>query len=637
MKVRDVMYIEDEIIAVIEKCEGEAARFCTHLQPKAVGVAVADARKEEALKFGSSSTYGVTKAPLTVPVSPMLSKNRPPKITAPEKPSPQFFAKDVPLCLDSNNLEAIHKFRHDELEQMRATTKAKYGDKHQFNFQLLKAGRDIEDVRKEVEEKQSRELQFSSSFVNAVPDYTKSPPKVKLNATAIYREDSLFRKQQAEDALILKRYEEELRDPAEFLRWQKKMNEKDKQSHLELIHQRKTDSRQSHIESHEAIIRIKDDNRIAADIQRGHTEICQVQKELSLEMELLRNQATVQAMMDIRDTRPKQAMERESEIRSGIGREVREVSEAALAAKQSKYKIEEEIRADKIRQSRAENLVSKKVSVVFDPTAIAGAGFLDEMSYTEMKIRVENEKMKASRNEQERRSRIAVERDRRVKDLEGRTKTLMRVRQLKSDTNKNFNSTRKETEGKEAEIASQQRQYATEIYDDEVKARREVKQLQIDRLAIEESSTRRRLKLLGEAAELLERKKEKDILLGKGKILETADRTAKEAAVLREKAEAGDRANRVAYLKQAKMTKETLAMHSNLSAMDEEKKAVQKLRDDLSMKRSMMIEGKLQHEATHRTVVERNPYAATISLESISLAKTKTLNDSNRASMKSHK
>ena len=176
-----------------------------------------------------------------------------------------------------------------------------------------------------------------------------------------------------------------------------------------------------------------------------------------------------------------------------------------------------------------------------------------------------------------------------------------------------------------------------EINEDEVKARREVKQLQIDRLAIEELSTKRRLKLLGEATELLERKKEKDILIGRGKILESADRIAKEAAGLREKAEAGDRANRAAYLKQAKMTKESIAMHSNLSAMDEKKVAVQRLRDDLSMKRSMMMEGKLQHEATHRTVVERNLYAATMSLESIALAKTKTVNESNRASVRSHK
>jgi hypothetical protein len=637
MKVRDIVYVEDELIAVIKKCDEEAAQFCTELQSKAVGVAAATAIKEEALKFGASETFGVKKVPLTVPVSPNLSRGRPPKIAEPVTVSPLFFAKDVPPCLEFNNLEAIQKTRQNELEQMRLTTRAKYGDKHHFNFQVLKSGRDIEDVKKEVEEKQSKELQFCSTFTNTVPDFTKSPPKVKLNAAAIYREDALFRKQQAQDALVLMRYEEELRDPAEFLRWQKKMKEKDKQSQLDMIHQRKTDSRQSHIESHEAIIKIKEDNRIAADIQRGHTEICQVQKELNIEMELLRNQATVQTMMEIRDTRPRQAVERDSESRAEKGRVVREVSEAALAAKQSRDRIEEEIRADKIRQSRAENLVSKKAPIVFDPTAIAGAGFLDEMSYTEMKIRVENEKTKVLRSEHDRRSRIADEKDRRVKDLEERTKTLMRVRRLKSETNKAFNSARREKESKEAGISSQQRQCAAAIYDDELKARREVKKVQDAQLAMEEESTKRRLLLLEAATELLEKKREKDLLLGKGKIQESAERVAGEAAALREKAETGDRANRAAYIKQAKGLKESATMQSDLSAIDEKKKSVQRLRDDLMMKRLMMIEGKQQHEATHRTVVERNPYAATISLESITLAKTRRIDESNRASIRSHK
>jgi hypothetical protein len=636
MKVRDIVYVEDELIAVIKRYEEEAVQFCTELQSKAVGVAAANAIKEEALKFGASYTFGVKKVPLTVPVSPNLSRGRPPKIADPVTVSPLFLAKDVPPCLEFNNLEAIQKTRQNELEQMRLTTKAKYGDKHNFNFQVLKAGRNIEDVKKEVEEKQSKELQFCSTFTNPVPDFTKSPPKVKLNAAAIYREDALFRKQQAQNALALMRYEEELRDPAEFLRWQKKMKEKDKQSQLELILQRKTDSRQSHIESHEAIIKIKEDNRIAADIQRGHTEICQVQKELNLEMELLRNQATVQTMIEIRDTRPRQAVERDSESRAEKGRGVREVSEAALAAKQSRDRIEEEIRADKIRQSRAENLVSKKAPIVFDPTAIAGAGFLDEMSYSEMKIRIENKKTKVLRSEQDRRSRIAAEKDRRVKDLEERTKALMRVRRLKSETNKAFNSARRETESKEAEMSSQQRQCAAATYDDELKARREVKKVQDAQLAMVEESTKRRLLLLEAATELLEKKREKDLLLGKGKIQESAERVAREAAALREKAEAGDRANRAAYIKHAKGVKESATMQSDLSAIDEKKKSVQRLRDDLMIKRSMMIEGKQQHEATHRTVVERNPYAASISLESITLAKTRRIDESNRASMRSH-
>ena len=68
-----------------------------------------------------------------------------------------------------------------------------------------------------------------------------------------------------------------------------------------------------------------------------------------------------------------------------------------------------EIRADKIRQLRAENDLIKKQVTVFDPTEIKGAGFLDEMSYLEMKIRLANEKERVEREEADRRERILIE------------------------------------------------------------------------------------------------------------------------------------------------------------------------------------------------------------------------------------
>ena len=71
--------------------------------------------------------------------------------------------------------------------------------------------------------------------------------------------------------------------------------------------------------------------------------------------------------------------------------------------------VRSEIRADKIRQLRAENDLIKKHVTVFDPTEIKGAGFLDEMSYLEMKIRLANEKERVERDEADRRERILIE------------------------------------------------------------------------------------------------------------------------------------------------------------------------------------------------------------------------------------
>eukprot|EP01035_Chromulina_nebulosa_P018091 gene18091-23740_t len=54
-------------------------------------------------------------------------------------------------------------------------------------------------------------------------------------------------------------------------------------------------------------------------------------------------------------------------------------------------KQENELRADKIRQLKAVNTIHKKTVKIFDPTEISGQGFLDEMSYLEMKSRLEQQ------------------------------------------------------------------------------------------------------------------------------------------------------------------------------------------------------------------------------------------------------
>jgi hypothetical protein len=643
MKVRDIDFVEDELISGIERFQAESVQFCSELQSKALGAAAARAAKEEALKSGMVGVAPVKKAPITTPLSPKISKGRPPKMPEPEKISQAFFANEVPDYLESNNLQSISKMRQDELEQQRIKTKAKYDEKHHFNFQEMRSGRDVEEVRREVEEERMKGLQFGSSFVNPVPDFTKIPAKVRLNAAAIYREESLFRKQQAKDAEVLKRYEEELRDPVEFLIWQKEMKEKDRKYQLDLIAQRKSDIRQSHIESHEAIMKQKDDNRIAADLQREQAEISQQQKDLDLELELLRNQSAVQTIMDIRDTRPKQAVERDIELRAEKGRLVRESIDTALQEKEERARVEEEIRAEKIRQSRADNIVCKKQAVIFDPTVIAGAGFLDEMSYTEMKIRIENEKAKAERCELDRRTRIIDEKDKKARDLEERAKTLMRVRQVKSDTNKALSIKKKEAEEREAEAREKEKHYAAMKLDDELRAKREVKRQESVLLAAEEERAKRHRLYLGAAADLLEEKREKDLLKGLERIQSASQRNAKEEAALREKSMAGDRLNRASLAKQTQSAKDAAASESSLAAIEEKKRAVKKLRDEVLLKRSMVLEGKEQHNATHARLVEHNPYAATISLESVALAQKKAassnkINSLNRSGIsKSHK
>ena len=62
---------------------------------------------------------------------------------------------------------------------------------------------------------------------------------------------------------------------------------------------------------------------------------------------------------------------------------MREELEIARLAKEESDRLEEELKADKIRQLRALNTVHKKHIVVFDPTQTAGIGLLGNTIYSE--------------------------------------------------------------------------------------------------------------------------------------------------------------------------------------------------------------------------------------------------------------
>lgn len=141
--------------------------------------------------------------------------------------------------------------------------------------------------------------------------------------TSYHREDALFRKQQIKDELILKQYESELRDPTEFLMWQKNIQNEDKQKELDTIIQRKIDIKQSHISAYNSKMNKKQNNYDNATLQRMETDFLIKQKDMDNEIIVLNNQLLVQNLIDIRENKPKEAVERELEIRIEKGKLVR--------------------------------------------------------------------------------------------------------------------------------------------------------------------------------------------------------------------------------------------------------------------------------------------------------------------------
>jgi hypothetical protein len=622
MKVRDLSFVEDELIAGIEAFLPELSQFCAELQEKAVGLAAAQSAREEAKRTGTAGLAKVTKKGSTKPISPRLTQPKIPHLPEPERIRQATLITEVPGFINRTNVAEINRQRQEELNRQREETKKKYSEKLEFKFQQIKGGRDIDEVRQEVEEERMKEVKFDSSFVNEPPDFSKIPAKVRVNASTVYREDALFRKQQAKDAEVLKRYEEELRDGTEYILWQREMKEKDENIKDQNVLLRREQARLSAEEAREAMIKQKEDNKVVADLLRQQGEAIKQQKALESEISILKNQAAAQSIAEVRDTRPVEAKSRVFEERSNRAQALREELEQARLAKEQEERLEEERKADVIRQLKAENSVLKKTVKIFDPTQVAGIGLLDEMSYIEMKERLQTERQRAEREEEERRLRILDDKEKRAKDLENRSMALLKARESKAEANKLHSLKKKEMLLREEQAKGKAREVGAMKLEEVLREKREEKHKEAAALKAEQDRVRRQQQYLGAAAGIVEETREEQLLLGQERILKTQQSREKHAAVLREEARVGDISNRVTQKKREKHSKDALDLELERAVVEEKRRAVEKMKEMVVYKKAQARTGRAQHEVTRQVLTEKNPYAASISMESISKART---------------
>lgn len=83
IRIYDLAFVEDELIAGIEMYIKDADRYMGDLQLKAQGLAAAQAAKEEAAKTGTAGLGHVETRALTKAVSPRITRARPPKFQEP--------------------------------------------------------------------------------------------------------------------------------------------------------------------------------------------------------------------------------------------------------------------------------------------------------------------------------------------------------------------------------------------------------------------------------------------------------------------------------------------------------------------------------------------------------------------------
>jgi len=617
IKVYDLSFVEDEIIAGIEQYIPDASRLISDLEQRAQGVAAALAAKEEARKAG---TYGLGKAEKkasTRPQSPNIQKPRPPRIPEPERIDQKVIVKEVPAYLEKTSLSEISETRKIQKEITKKATLEKYDEVTAFKFNETKGGRKIEDVRKEVEQKQMADVDFDKGFFNKPPDFKAAPAKIRLNVAAILREDALYKKQQAKDAQILKSYEEDLRDSSEYYTWLNQMKTRDEEIKLKQVALRREQAKQSNAQAKEATERQKLDNAAVAELMREQADAIKQQRILEEEIRNLEAQQQVQEMMEIREKGPKEARDKVLQAREEQSKKLRDDLELARKQKEEEDAREAEERADKIRELRAINTIQKKNIVVFDPTESSGIGLLDEMSYMEMKERLEVEKRKEEESTALKRQEIIDEKHKKAKELEVRAQNIMRARQVKASANKAQQTKEFEKKAK-LEAAQQAAKEAAAInLDDDLDKRREARRRESEALKADADRVRRQQQYLGVAKGHVDDVRAAQQLAGQEREAAALQAKLKLEADMKETANKRDLTNRITSKKKETNSKLAAENQRSKEIIQERKESIEKLKKSVLEKKNMFIKGREQAVTTNTKIVEHNPYAAKISHESL--------------------
>ena len=615
MKVCDLTFLENEIFASIEKYMPAAHSYIGALNADAAQIAAKQAEKEKAEAEGTAGLKTVETKPLTRPISPKLSKKRPPKLREPMEISGTITAKPVPSAINRRDLAMIEEEDKKRKEDIKNATISKYANAKGFKPREMKGGRSRLELAKELEDEKTRELQFNNSYYHPVPDFEKEPAKVRLNVASILREDYLFRKQQAKDVALLKNYEEELRDSTEYYIWKSDMEERDQLVKLRQVVERREEAKRSSEEAAIAFENMQSDNRVLAGMIREQGKVIAEKIELEKEVEVIKKQGTVYKISEVRDKAPGIAMKKVIEERVVQGIKVREELKIAAEVKAKEDKQYELDKADKIRQLRAENDVHREYIKVFDPTQVAGPLFLDQMSYMETKERQENVAKANKVKEQNKREDIEEAKQKRAKDLEKRTLSIKHLREIKSESNAKARANKLENQRLMEEKKRHIREQAAMKLRDELVGVRAEKAAERKALLDEQDRIKRQQQYMGASKGAVEENRNKELQMASERKIAKAQLDVRRQLIMDASVKEKNKRDKKKVTREEKIAKTQAEEESAREVLRDKRRAVEKLKADILRKKSMVKDGREQMERTRTVRVDHNPYAQRVNDE----------------------
>jgi hypothetical protein len=262
-----------------------------------------------------------------------------------------------------------------------------------------------------------------------VPKQREGQGEVRLNSAAILREDNLYRKKQEKEAQLLGAYEQELRDSSEFDAWQTRMRATDEETRLKEVDRRRVETLLADEEAKEARLRKLNENRALAAAAKMEAAANNTKRAHQDEQRRTHQRAVV---MDVQSQRekPAQAAEEMARENHAKAQQLRQDMDARAAKAAEENRIENERRADLIKQIRALELCPRERVTVLDPTYTPHIGLLEEMSLAELRERLQMVEQEKKEEEELRRTKIINAKQEKETALAQRMERLSTMREL---------------------------------------------------------------------------------------------------------------------------------------------------------------------------------------------------------------
>lgn len=314
---------------------------------------------------------------------------------------------------------------------------------------------------------------------------TAQPLTVRLTAAAILREDALYKKKQAEEAKILKRYEAELHDASEFITWQESQKQKQDQDKKLAIEQRKLE-----------MMLVDERARIArAEQEKANQDLSKQIRDANAQQLQQFEEETQKLVAE----KKKKAEAIQESIKEGLQKAAKRLKESnddkaeemRLQKKENEMKLAEQLEVERQRkeelilQIKAMESVRPDRKAIFDPTETQAHGILGEMSFAELQKRLDDLREKNKKAQVEKRKDIVEQKKTKDAELLATANKIASYRQ---------NAKRESIKKKLQDMKEKQ------IEDDKLKKERDTKLLEMQQ-KLEEHRERRRVELKQKAEE----------------------------------------------------------------------------------------------------------------------------------------